>query len=193
MGLFKRFWVGIGIALTLFGIFWIPNDLQNWETAAQPWGAIASMGNQTIALWCVSIASVIYITLTAARPYLSMLFGPRQVGGKYPARLAFDFDPQTQRPRDLEMDGVNTFYVMIEKSICVFVISFNRPTGFKDISVQALDNVQVNFDVVHAKDTLLILSITSPISSAGYIVECENRDPRRPPKGVKYPAAKNPL
>ncbi len=70
MNYFYKFWAVIGFSLTLFGIFWLPKDLSDWEQAADSWQRIFAMIDQNTALWAFSLCALAYIFWIDLRPYV---------------------------------------------------------------------------------------------------------------------------
>jgi hypothetical protein len=56
-----RFWASIGFALTLYGIFWLPKDIEDRGDAAAAWQRWIAMFDQNTALWAFSISALLYI------------------------------------------------------------------------------------------------------------------------------------
>jgi hypothetical protein len=70
MNLVKRFWIALGFALTLLGVFWVPKNLEDSHEAATAWQRLFAMVDQNGALWVFSIAALLYIFWIDVRPYV---------------------------------------------------------------------------------------------------------------------------
>lgn len=69
MRFIKSTWTFFAGLLTVYGIFWLPKDLQDVSEAAEPWRRVLAMVDQTTALWTFAIVAVAYIGWIDARPF----------------------------------------------------------------------------------------------------------------------------
>lgn len=80
MKLLLRLWAATGFTLTLFGIFWLPKDIEDRADAAAPWKRWLDLLDQNAALWVFALLATIYIVwIAVAPPILSWLRGRRPV------------------------------------------------------------------------------------------------------------------
>ena len=61
MKILSSAWKTIGVAMFLFGIFWLPKDIEDWTEAGEPWKKALSMIDQNTALWIVSLLALLYV------------------------------------------------------------------------------------------------------------------------------------
>lgn len=78
-----RFWRALCVVLTLFGIYWLPKDAQDYGAAAEPWQRAWSMVDQNGALWALVLVFGGWIIWSDVRPLWRQWRGP-----KYPSRHA---------------------------------------------------------------------------------------------------------
>jgi hypothetical protein len=70
MYLVKHFGKAIGVFLLLYGIFWIPKDLEDYSEAAEPWRKAFATLDQNTALWVFAIALSLWIAATDVRRFI---------------------------------------------------------------------------------------------------------------------------
>lgn len=79
MKILARLYAAIGFTTFLFGIFWLPKDVQDWQQAAAPWKRALSMVDQNTALWIFAIAALAYIIWIDIRPWVKALLQRKRV------------------------------------------------------------------------------------------------------------------
>lgn len=79
----KICWRSIGYVLTVFGVYWLPKDVQDSDVAAGPWERVGSMFDQNTALWIVCVGLGAWLIWIDVRPFVR-----EKLGAKYPPRHA---------------------------------------------------------------------------------------------------------
>src|SRR5690606_12039990 len=91
----------IGSVLPLLVFFYLPADLSGWREAAEPWAGILSMVSPVPILLLVILALLARFIWIDVKPLIPGVLSTdnRQVRGRYPSRLRFEFDPKTGAAR----------------------------------------------------------------------------------------------
>ncbi len=109
-----RFWASLGFALTLFGIFWLPKDIQDWKDAAQPWKRALAMVDQNTALWVFSIVLLLYLVTIELLPRAITYFQDKNINilledividiseSKFYEKMAFPFSIKNMGRKNVE-------------------------------------------------------------------------------------------
>ena len=114
MKILLRFWAVFGFTLTLFGIFWVPKDLEDWQQAAEPWKRWLAMVDQNTALWVFSFVALTYIFWIDIRPFYLRW---RERSTKHPIEITEGIFVQTQTLGGTKINGkalyFNKFYLVV--------------------------------------------------------------------------------
>lgn len=78
--LLSKKYAAIGFATLLFGIFWLPKDIEDAGDAAEVWQRWLAMLDQNTALWAFSFVALAYIAWMDARPFLRSWISDRKKG-----------------------------------------------------------------------------------------------------------------
>lgn len=188
----RHFWRTILFATAIFGIFWLPKDIEDYSEALPPWANLLSKVDRENAIICVAAILLLWLLWTEFRPLLQgkilIARDYRPVKGKYPGKLAFRFGEGHRSPETIENIGIDSYYVHVNSKPNLIVMSFTRETGMKHISVKANDNSKVLFNVLHWKSRFLVLGIETRMPFEGLTIECSDpRDERFPTRSRREP------
>jgi len=139
---------------------------------------ISVLGGLTAGLWLEPLLRRIPIPFTPyARPFK----------GAYPARLVFEFDRLSGKPRRIENHGIERFYVAKGAPWWVF-IAFEHNTGTENITVSSNDGTPLNYEIMDRSQRSLVIQIDGSVPHSGLTIECENpRNPSKPRTASQVP------
>ena len=107
----------------------------------------------------------------------------RPYKGFYPAKLVFDFDRHSGKPRRLENYGVERFYIAKGDAPRYIFLSFERRTGTGNVVVMRSENTNkpLRYDVLDRSDRNLVVKLDDSADWDGFTIFCENpRDTTKP-------------
>lgn len=171
MSILNGFWRVLALALTLFGIFWLPKDIEDWTTAAEPWKRWVSMIDQNTALWLFAFTSLALVFIVELRAFQRSRLRHNQESDERQKRLeklGSEMTTLLAKWDAHERKGLSMMDIDTEFAICVEAAkSLGISTPGEAASTQAnrvfLREVGRRLSagqIVHAMDKAQALSIT---------------------------------